>query len=135
MNTPNKTCKGVFLKILFALGIVFVVLLCTVIFTVMTKKPIDLKISNVDMTNIGDGNYIGSADNGLVKATVSVEVSKGIIQKIMLLEHEHLLGKPAEKIIDSIVQQQSLEVDAITSATYSSDTLRKAVENALRQGE
>ncbi|MFQ6973940.1 MAG: FMN-binding protein [Enterocloster aldenensis] len=33
------------------------------------------------------------------------------------------------------MEQQSLEADAITSATYSSDTIRKAIENALRQGE
>ncbi|WP_334295617.1 FMN-binding protein [Clostridioides difficile] len=33
------------------------------------------------------------------------------------------------------MKQQSLDVDAITSATYSSNTIRKAVENALRKGE
>lgn len=52
----------------------------------------------------------------------------------MILEHEHLLGKPAEKTIDNIVEEQSLGVDAITSAAYSSNTIRKAIENALRQG-
>lgn len=102
--------------------------------TLLTKNPKDLEISNVDMATIRDGVYTGSADNGLVKATGSVEVNNGIIWNISILEHEHLLGKPAEKIIDNIVEQQSLEVDAITSATYSSDTLRKAIENALRQG-
>ena len=135
MSTANKTCRGIFLKILVVVGIMFIAILCTVILTIITREPLDLKISNVDMTNISDGSYIGSADNGLIKATVSVEVHKGKIQNIMILEHDHLLGKPAEKIIESIVEQQSLEVDAITTATYSSDTLRKAVENALRKGE
>lgn len=135
MKTANKTRKSIIRMILIAAGSIFAAFLCAIIFTVMTKKPIDLKVSDVAMDYIRDGNYTGKADNGLVTATVSVEVSNGVIQNIIILEHENLLGKPAEKIIDSIVLKQSLEVDTIASATYSSDTLRKAVENALRQGE
>lgn len=135
MNTPKKNQKGILSKILITIGIVLAILLFVIIITLLTKKPIDLEISNVDITTISDGVYTGSADNGMVRATVSVEVNNGEIQNILILEHERLLGKPAEKIIDSIIAQQSLEVDAISSATYSSDTLRKAVENALQQGE
>lgn len=92
-------------------------------------------VKNINPTNVKNGIYTGSADNKLVQATVSVEVNGGRIKNIKILEHDTLLGKPGEKIIKSILGQQSLEVDAITSATYSSDTIRKAVENALRKGE
>lgn len=120
---------------LIIIGIVIAILCSVIVIILLTQKPVDLKISNIDITAIRDGVYTGSANNGVVKATGSVEVSKGTIQNIMILEHEHLFGKPAEKIIDSIIEQQSLEVDAVTSAAYSSNTIRKAIENALQQGE
>ena len=131
MRTPNRKQNGMLSKVL--IGIVVTIFLCTIIVVLLTQKPIELEISNIDITAVRDGVYIGNADNGLVRASVSVEVNNGAIQNISILEHDNLLGKSAEKIVDSIVEQQSLDVDAITSATYSSDTLRKAVENALRQ--
>lgn len=135
MRTPKRKQNGKLSKVLIAIGIVVTIFLCMIIAVLLTQKPIELEISNIDITTIRDGVYIGNADNGLVRASVSVEVNNGAIQNISILEHDNLLGKSAEKIVDSIVEQQSLDVDAITSATYSSDTLRKAVENALRQGE
>ncbi|MBC5675378.1 FMN-binding protein [Blautia sp. AF13-16] len=101
----------------------------------LTQKPEKMEISNMDISSVSDGTYVGRADNGFVKAAVSVEVSDGKLKSITILEHDTLLGRPGEKIIDDIVEQQSLEVDAVSSATYSSDTIRKAVENALKKGE
>lgn len=135
MNASKSNCKKVLPKILMVIGIVVAILFSVIAIILLTQKPVDLEISNVDITTIRDGAYAGSANNGVVKATVSVEISNGKIQNIMILDHEHWLGKPAEKIVDNIIEQQSLKVDAITSATYSSDTIRKAIENALRQGE
>lgn len=130
-----NTRKSALFKILKIAAIVVVILICIIAIMFFSLKPEDMEISNVDLSTINDGIYIGSADNGLVAATVSVEISNGVIRNISILEHDNLLGKPAEKITDTIIEQQSLEVDAITSATYSSDTIRKAIENALRQGE
>lgn len=135
MNTSNKAHKGILGKAILTVGIIVLVILIVFGVIIKTQKPNDLHIGNVDISAIKDGFYIGSADNGLINATVSVEVINGTILNIKILEHEQLLGKKAEKITESIIEQQSLEVDAITSATYSSDTLRKAIENALRQGE
>lgn len=105
MNTSKANHKKALPKMLI-IGIV--ILFSVIVVILLTQKPVDLEISNIDIT---------------------------AIRNIMILEHEHLLGKPAEKIIDSMIEQQSLEVDAVTSATYSSDTIRKAIENALQQGE
>ncbi len=38
------------------------------------------------------------------------------------------------KIIEQIVEQQTLQVDAVSGATNSSLVLRKAVENAVTNG-
>ncbi len=130
----NKS-KNVISMVLKIIAFMLTALLCIIIVLLLTQKPKDLKITNIDASTIKDGVYVGSADNGLVKAAVSVEISNGKIVNVSILDHDNLLGKPAEKIVDSIVEQQSLDVDAIASATYSSDTIRKAVENALRQGE
>nr|WP_052099577.1 MULTISPECIES: FMN-binding protein [Blautia] len=116
-------------------GIVFAVLLGIIFIVMLTQKPEKMEISNMDISSVSDGTYVGRADNGFVKAAVSVEVSDGKLKSITILEHDTLLGRPGEKIIDDIVEQQSLEVDAVSSATYSSDTIRKAVENALKKGE
>lgn len=105
MNKSKANHKKALLKMLI-IGIV--ILFSVIVIILLTQKPVDLEISNIDIT---------------------------AIQNIMILEHKHLLGKPAEKIIDSMIEQQSLEVDAVTSVTYSSDTIRKAIENALQQGE
>lgn len=124
----NQKKIPIVLKVFLILFIVFII---AIIAMASTLKPKDLVISNVDLTTISDGVYIGSADNGLVKATVSVEVKDSVIQKITILEHDNLFGKPAEKIILDVIEKQSLEVDTITSATYSSTTILKAIDNAL----
>jgi len=37
-------------------------------------------------------------------------------------------------IVDSVIENQSLDVDAISGATYSSKVILKAIENALARG-
>lgn len=136
MKSHNETNKKKFLKRVFKISIIlFLIFICIIILIVTNLKPEKLVVKNINPASVKNGTYTGSADNKLVKATVSVKVTNGKIENIKILEHDTLLGKPAEKIIKSVVEQQSLEVDAITSATYSSDTIRKAIENALRKGE
>ncbi|MDR0448565.1 MAG: FMN-binding protein [Treponema sp.] len=87
-----------------------------------------------DLALIKDGIYRGNYDmpSTPVKATVNVIVQNHQINKIDILEHFcSPIGKKAEKIIDSIIEHQSLDVDVISGATASSKTLLKAVENAL----
>ncbi|EQF25115.1 FMN-binding domain protein [Clostridioides difficile CD160] len=136
MKSHNETNKKKILKRVFKISIIlFLIFICIIILIVTNLKPEKLVVKNINPASVKNGTYIGNADNKLVKATVSVKVNNGKIENIKILEHDTLLGKPAEKIIKSVVEQQSLEVDAITSATYSSDTIRKAIENALRKGE
>ena len=135
MKASSKARRGILPKLLAGAGIVFAVLLGIIFIVMLTQKPEKMEISNMDISSVSDGTYVGRADNGFVKAAVSVEVSDGKLKRINILGHQTLFGRPGEKIIDDIVEQQSLEVDAVSSATYSSDTIRKAVENALKKGE
>ena len=95
----------------------------------------DIKISNVDLSKISDGKYIGSCDALFVAAEVSVTVKNHKITGISLLKHKTERGKPAEVIPGNVVKAQSLEVDTISGATNSSKVILKSIENALKSGK
>jgi len=82
-----------------------------------------------DLTKKADGVYHGNYFN----VWLDVTVANHRVTKIDITEHYHSpVGKNAEKIIDKIIQKQSLDVDVVTGATMSSQSILKAVENALQ---
>ena len=91
----------------------------------------NMQFSNIDIASIPDGTYTGESDANLVYVKVEVVVLDGTIVSIDLLRHEHGRGDSAEQIIDDIIEQQTIDVDAISGATSSSKVIRKAIENAL----
>ena len=86
---------------------------------------------NIDASLVPDGVYIGEYNVDFIYAKVSVTVTDGNIVSIELLEHRNDRGASAEGIIDEIVAQQKIDVDAISGATNSSTVIKKAVDNAL----
>ena len=79
---------------------------------------------------IGEGNGFG----GPVKVKVTMDGDK--IAKIDVLSHSETAGisTPAfDTIPDAIIAAQSVEVDTVTNATYTSNALIEAVRNALAQ--
>jgi len=83
------------------------------------------------MSEIGDGVYQGIYESNLVSAEVDVFVSENMIVKIIITRHETLFGKDAKRVIDDIIQNQSLEVDDVAGATYSSEVVKRAIQDAL----
>ena len=94
-----------------------------------------IKMEEVQIGNIKDGTYLGECDVEYIYAKVEVTVKDGKIEAIRLLEHRNERGGPAEAILDSIIKQQSVPVDAVSGATNSSKVIEKAVENALQSVE
>ena len=88
----------------------------------------------IDIADVSDGNYIGEYDVNFIYAKVEVTVEDGEIVSINILEHRHERGKAAEKVIEKIIDEQKIDVDAISGATNSSTVIKKAVENALKGG-
>lgn len=86
---------------------------------------------NLDISDIPDGVYIGGYDVDLVYAKVEVTVQNGAITDIDILEHKNGRGRPAEVVVDRIIEEQKIDVDAVSGATNSSTVIKKAVENAL----
>ncbi|MDT2462631.1 FMN-binding protein [Enterococcus avium] len=100
----------------------------------LTKRTLKkVKINEVPISQVADGEYVGEAQIKPVSAKVNVQVENGKITDIEIKDLMTGLGKNGEKIIDQIINKQSLDVDAISGATQSSVTITKAVENALTQ--
>lgn len=97
------------------------------------EKISDITLQDVDLSQVADGSYVGEYDAGYVYAKVEVTIKDGAIEEIKLLEHRTERGQKAEVVIDEMSQQQTLKVDAVTSATNSSKVIMKAAENAVTQ--
>lgn len=127
-------------KHLYILGIVLVVIALIIIVMVgfYTKSRSNLEnlasieIQDVDLTKIEDGNYKGSYEAFPVSVEVNVEVKNHEIIDIKILKHVNGQGGPAEKITELIIETQSLNVDVVAGATFSSKVIIKAVEDALK---
>ena len=90
-------------------------------------------VSDVDTSAIPDGSYIGEYDVGFIYAKVEVFIESGKITDIRILEHRNDRGMTAESIVDSIISNQTIDVDAVSGATNSSTVIKKAIELALLQ--
>ena len=84
------------------------------------------------ISDIADGVYTGECDVDFIRAKVKITVSSGTITDIDILEHKNGRGKPAEAIAAKIVDEQKIDVDAVSGATNSSVVIKKTVENALK---
>jgi len=94
----------------------------------------NLTASLPDLGNKPNGVYRGeySVAGTPVDVIADVTVQNGQLTFISIIKHTSSpIGKRAEKIIDSIIAKQSLDIDAVSGATASSKAILKAVENAL----
>jgi len=97
------------------------------------EELMSLEIENVDISEISDGTYTGSYKQFPIDVEVTVAVKNGEIQDIKINKHINGKGKNAEEITKDVITEQSLKVDMITGATYSSIVILKAIEQALLQ--
>jgi len=96
-------------------------------------EPIGIIIGKLDLEAIPDGEYVGDAEYNQITAKVKVTVSNSKIASVEVLEHICTKGHNAEDIIETVIANQSLQVDVVTKATLSSEVMLKAIENALTQ--
>ena len=88
-------------------------------------------IEDVDLSQIEDGSYTGEYEVFPISVIVLVEVSDHEITSITLVKHDNGQGEPAEVIVEDVIQSQSLSVDSIAGATYSSKVILLAISDAL----
>jgi uncharacterized protein with FMN-binding domain len=88
-------------------------------------------IAEVDISAVPDGVYTGSYSQFPVSAEVRVTVSDHAITDIELVSHNHGPEHGADSITGEVINAQSLDVDAVSGATYSSKVILLAIEDAL----
>jgi uncharacterized protein with FMN-binding domain len=116
------------LKFIFIVFICVFILGCSTAYKNLTAKMPDLALKT-------DGTYRGIYDlSGTpVDVTLDVTIQDHKVIGIKIVKHScSPIGKKAEKIIDQIIANQNLDVDAVSGATGSSIAIKKAVENALQ---
>lgn len=93
-----------------------------------------MEIKDVDLSEVKDGTFTGYYQVLPVDAKVEVTVENHVIKNIKLVEHGNGKGQAAEVIPQMVVEAQSLDVEAVSGATYSSMVILKAIEKALIEG-
>jgi uncharacterized protein with FMN-binding domain len=109
-------------------------LLALVIYSCSTTYK-ELQSSLPDMNSIPDGGYRGnySVSGTPIRVTLDVTVQSNRIIAIKIVKHVcSPIVKKAEKIIENIIDRQSLDIDAVSGATASSKGIQMAVQNALQ---
>lgn len=121
--------------------VIFIFTIGLIVGAVYLKNVADYKqavkettFDEINISDVSDGVYIGEYDVNFIYAKVEVTVQNREITDIIILEHRHEHGKAAETVINEIVDEQRINVDAVSGATNSSIVIKKAVENALKSG-
>lgn len=125
--------KHIFLLIV-ALVILVVVIGAIVMIRTATRQMdelMDRPVERIDLNDIPDGTYEGELRTVPIYVKLEVVVEDHEIIRIELIEHRHGQGESAETIVEEIVSAQSLDVDLITGATYSSKAIILAIADAL----
>ncbi len=119
--------------LLFVVGVLMITGIGTYIFVQSNLEGlVGQAVGTPDFSMLEDGQYIGSYSAFPVSAEVEVTIRNHAIESIRILKHQNGQGIDGEKIIDRIVAFQSLDVDVISGATYSSQVLKLAVADALK---
>jgi uncharacterized protein with FMN-binding domain len=128
--------KGVKALIILAAVIVVLAVAFIIAFSMFKHNLNSLSavpVTDIDTASLPDGTYEGSYARYPIAVIVEVTIKDGKYESIRLVKHDNGQGKAAELITDKVVEAQSLDVDAISGATYSSRVILLAIEDALKK--
>ncbi len=121
------------------LNLVLIVGVCFVyhnIATIRAEKEAKIAAENSGSGLWKDGTYEGSGQGFGGQIVVSVTIKNGSIDDIQIKEakkEDSAYFDNAKKIIDTMKQKQTADVDVASGATYSSKGIIAAVQNALKE--
>ena len=99
----------------------------------MQNEMLKMPIGSLDLSEIRDGTYPGYYENYRWHCEVEVAVLSSRIDTIEVLRSANGGKKFYRELISRVVEEQSLQVDAVSGGTITSITYLKAVENALQK--
>ncbi|MGE4353878.1 MAG: FMN-binding protein [Oscillospiraceae bacterium] len=94
----------------------------------------DATAKSVTVTELSDGVYTGTGTGFRGETTVSVTVSGGEITDITVESYRddaQYFERAESTVIANILEEQSVDVDTVTGATFSSNGIMEAVADAL----
>ena len=94
--------------------------------------------TNSSYAYLSDGTYTGSGMGFRGETTVEVTLESGIITNIDITaasDDAEYLNKASGTIISEVIAGQSTDVDTVSGATYSSNGIISAIENALSNNQ
>ena len=101
--------------------------------TLGLKKVLNEDIESIDLSLVEDGEYIGEYNNFRWSNTVKVIVENHEIIDIKIISSgNQSQGELLDEIIDKVVDNQKVDIDAISGATATTNSVLKAIEDALK---
>lgn len=103
--------------------------------TTIYNKLKDMEIDDIDIEEVGDGEYKGKFTYHSYVWEVEVKVEDGEVTDIEILQNrQNYHGIKAQEVLQRVIDEQSLNVDSVSGASNSSKGLLKATEDALEKG-
>ena len=100
------------------------------------KKVRQLQIRDIDLSLIPDGSYNGKYSYGKFTYKVITDIKDGEITNIKVVQNRNTYhAKKAEEVINTVLTEQRVNVDAVSGATTTSKALLKAIENSLEKNK
>jgi len=91
-----------------------------------------LRRKNLDLSRLRDGTYQGKGLGYVDEITASVTLQGGRITDIRVAHKEKIDQGASKSVPKQIIEKQSLQVDAITGATVTTQAIIEAVYRALQ---
>ena len=125
------------IKILLIIVAIIIVLAVTIAVVITIagrnqKAVTETVIEDFDLAMVPDGTFTGKYNAFPVIVEVQVTVKDHVITGIDLIKHMNGQGDAAEALPEKVVEAQSLTVDTISGATYSSKVILLAIRDALQ---
>jgi len=126
-------------KTLIVLCVIFVIVIigAIIVFNAISSMSKNLEqlsaiqVEEVDLSNIADGTYNGRYEAPPIIVEVAVTIHDHAMTAIELLQHDNGQGSAAEAILGEVIDLNSLQVDSVSGATYSSKVILLAIQAAL----
>jgi uncharacterized protein with FMN-binding domain len=127
----KKRKKGPII-LLCVLGVLMVAVIGLAGFLMIGQNIKNATIRDVDVANVPDGVYQGEGASGRFRNRLEVTVSGGRITDIQILK-DMVVAIPeiSSQLFSSVIDRQSIAVDAASGATVTTKAYEKAMEDAL----
>jgi len=124
------------LKIVLIVVVVGVIVISGALFYMTRGLAIgeNLVISEINLTELEEGNYQGKYEDGRWSNEVEVEVINNKINSIKIVD-DIMFSQPEvrEEIFERVIEKQNLDVDIISEATVTTKAYLKSIELALKK--